>query len=76
MKSFIKSRYLTVLFTIVGASGGFLYWKYVGCNSGTCPIRSVWYWSTLWGAAAGYLVGDLIGDIIRKIKIRREEKSE
>ena len=45
--------WLKAIFTALGAVGGFLYWKFVGCTSGTCPIRSVWYYSTLWGAAMG-----------------------
>lgn len=58
--------------TLVGAVGGFLYWKFVGCTTGTCPIKSVWYLSTLWGAAMGYLVGDLIGDFVKKRKLKNE----
>ncbi|MDD4108742.1 MAG: DUF6132 family protein [Prolixibacteraceae bacterium] len=74
MKEFIKREKFTILFTAAGALGGFLYWRFVGCNSGTCPIRSVWYWSTLWGAAVGYLAGDLIGGMIKKRKNKSEEK--
>ncbi len=59
---------------IVGAVGGFLYWKYVGCLSGTCPIQSVWYWTVLWGSAMGYLVGDFIGDILEKRKKKEDIK--
>jgi len=55
-----------LVFTIIGAVGGFLYWKFVGCTSGTCPIKSVWYLSTLWGLAVGYLLGDLIGSFVVK----------
>lgn len=74
MKEFIKREKFTILFTVAGALGGFLYWRFVGCNSGTCPIRSVWYWSTLWGAAVGYLAGDLIGGMIKKRRNKSEEK--
>ena len=59
-------------FTVMGAVGGFLYWKFVGCTTGTCPIKSVWYMSTLWGTVMGYLVGDLVGDFIKKRKLRNE----
>jgi hypothetical protein len=58
--------WIKVIFSAVGALGGFLYWKYVGCDSGTCPIQSVWYLSTLWGMAMGYLVGDLSGSFLMK----------
>lgn len=72
----IKQKKLSLIFLILGAIGGFLYWKYVGCLSGTCVIKSVWYWSTLWGAAAGYIVGDLISDILKRIKKKRENKDD
>ncbi len=73
VKGFILSRRTQFVFLLVGALGGFLYWRFIGCNSGACLIKSVWYWSTLWGAAAGYLVGDFIVDIIKKVKNKKEE---
>ena len=36
--------------------GGFLYWKYVGCTSGNCPITSNPTNSTIYGAAMGGLL--------------------
>lgn len=67
----IKGKGLSVAGLLLGGIGGFLYWKYVGCSSGTCAIKSVWYWSTLWGAALGYLLGDLVNEVILKIKEKR-----
>jgi len=61
------------IITLIGAAGGFLYWKLVGCTSGTCPIKSVWYYSTLWGAAVGYLLGDLIGNFLLKKKSENDQ---
>lgn len=55
-----------LLVTIIGAIGGYLYWKYIGCASGTCPIKSVWYLMTLWGTAMGYLLGDLSVNFVVK----------
>ena len=72
----LKTKKLALITLVLGAVGGFLYWKFVGCASGTCPIRSVWYWSTLWGALVGYLAGDLLNDIILKMKKKREEQSD
>lgn len=71
----LKNKKVAILFALVGATGGFLYWKLIGCQSGTCPIKSVWYWSTLWGTGMGYLIGDMINDFILKRKINKEEKS-
>jgi len=62
-----------ILFTIAGGAGGFLYWHFIGCNTGTCPIRSVWYYSTLYGIILGYLVGDLVSGLI--IKRKRQDSS-
>lgn len=69
----MKNKFL-VVFAILGAIGGFLYWKYIGCLSGTCPIKSVWYLSTLFGALIGYLAGSIINDLI--IKYRKKGDSE
>ncbi len=76
MKEFIKKNIFVIVFTVIGAISGFLYWKFVGCLSGTCPIKSVWYLSTLWGLAFGYLAGSIIKDTIVKIKNRNKDKEE
>ncbi len=72
-KKFVRSKRLQIIFLVVGAVGGLVYWKLVGCKTGTCPIKSVWYWTMLWGAVMGYLVGDLTNDIIQKRGKRKEE---
>ena len=73
LKRIFQSKRIQIIFLIAGAIGGFLYWRFVGCTSSTCAIKSVWYWTTLWGAAMGYLVGDFINDIIQKRKKEGEE---
>lgn len=57
-KEFFTSRYFWKPFiaTVVGALGGFLYYYFVGCNSGTCAISSNPYMSILWGAALGFFL--------------------
>lgn len=45
---------------ILGVIGGFLYWKFVGCESGSCPIKQNWMLMTTWGGIMGYLIGDMI----------------
>ena len=67
----LKRFKLILIFGAIGAVGGLLYWKFIGCQSGTCPNKSVWYWSTLYGA----LIGMLAGSIIRDIVIRKKDKS-
>ena len=76
MIEFLKKHYLIVIFSTAGAAGGFLYWKFVGCLSGTCPIKSVWYLSTLWGLTFGYLIGSLFTDTIKKFKEKKKLKEE
>ncbi len=75
VKPFFKKHKLPLITGLLGGIGGFVYWKYVGCLSGTCPIQSVWYWSTLWGATVGYLVGDMIKDYVTKRKQKSDERS-
>lgn len=70
----IKQKKIALVFLVLGAIGGFLYWKFVGCTSGTCAIKSVWYWSTLWGAAVGYLVGDFVNDLLVRVTKKKENK--
>jgi hypothetical protein len=73
MRDFIRKHYFIIIFTFLGAIGVFLYWRLIGCESGTCPIKSKWYLSTLWGLAFGYLSGSIIRDVV--IKIREKKKA-
>jgi hypothetical protein len=72
MKTFLNKYKWPLILAAIGGLGGFMYWRFIGCSSGTCPIKSVWYWSTLWGMAFGYLLGDLVKDYLN----RRKEKQE
>ena len=71
---FIRDKKIILLFALLGAIGGFLYWRFVGCESGTCAIKSVWYWSTLWGAVLGYLVGDMVDGYLKKRKSGQKDE--
>jgi hypothetical protein len=42
-----------VALALLGAGGGFAYYLFVGCTSGTCPITSNPYISTAYGALIG-----------------------
>ena len=70
-----KEIKIKTAFAFTGTIGGFLYWKFIGCTTGTCPIKSVWYFSTLWGMAAGYLAGDILLSIIVYLKQKRDDKT-
>ncbi|NMC38268.1 MAG: hypothetical protein GYA41_08095 [Bacteroidales bacterium] len=68
MKEFIRKNLFVIIFSAAGALGGFLYWRYIGCLSGTCVIKSVWYMSTLYGTALGWIGGSLLNDLVLNFK--------
>jgi len=53
MKKLFKHLWLPAAGALVGAGAGFLYWKYVGCTSGTCPITSSPVNSTIYFSLVG-----------------------
>lgn len=57
--AFLKKHFLRIIGLVVGAIGGYLYYHYVGCASGTCPITSNPYITTIYGSVLGYLVFDM-----------------
>jgi hypothetical protein len=71
MIEFIRKHLLVIVFSSAGALGGFLYWKFIGCMSGTCMIKSVWYMSTLYGLLLGYVTGGLVEEVIVKLKNKK-----
>ena len=74
-KFYIKNK-IALLLIIPGAIAGYFYWKYVGCNSGTCAIKFVWYNMVLFGGAMGYLLGGLVDDFINKRNKKEDDDSK
>ena len=59
MKSLLKKNILKIIGILVGSVAGFLYYHFVGCASGTCPITSNPYLTVGYGALMGYLLFDM-----------------
>jgi hypothetical protein len=62
----LKNKLVSIIFLVIGGLGGFLYWRFIGCSTGTCPIKSHWYTMTLYGMLMGWLIGDLIASFMGK----------
>ena len=71
IKEFAGKHIVSVILSAVGALGGFLYYKFIGCSSGTCPIKSVWYLMTLYGLLLGWVTGGVVKDVILKFTKHR-----
>jgi hypothetical protein len=54
-KAFFKSRrfWRPFIAIIIGGVAGFLYYYFIGCNSGSCGITSDPYMSIMWGGLLG-----------------------
>lgn len=53
---FVKKHFLTIIGILIGSLGGYAYYFFVGCASGTCAITSNPLNSTLYGAMMGGLL--------------------
>ena len=51
-----RTSLLTVAAVLIGAAGGYAYYHFVGCSTGTCPITSNPYISTGYGALLGLVL--------------------
>jgi hypothetical protein len=56
MKKFIQSKGWQLLGGLLGGIGGYLYWKNIGCTTGTCPITSKPLHSIVYFAVLGYFI--------------------
>lgn len=54
----IKGMIPEITGIIIGGVGGFIFYKFFGCTSGTCPVVSNVWLTILLGAATGYLTGN------------------
>ena len=52
MKKWVRNKRFTLIGALLGGVGGFIYWRFVGCSSGTClitsrPVNSILYFSLM-----------------------------
>jgi hypothetical protein len=56
MKNLISNYIISIIGVMLGALGGYLYYFFVGCSSGSCAITSNPINSILYGGVMGYLL--------------------
>lgn len=54
-----KDNLLLLSGILTGTAGGFMYYYFIGCRTGTCPLTSSPWLTMLWGATVGYLIFDM-----------------
>ncbi|MCX7908509.1 MAG: hypothetical protein N2560_03215 [Ignavibacteria bacterium] len=52
----MKVYYKLLLGGLIGGIIGYLYYHFIGCNYGNCPITSNPYWSIIWGIFFGFAI--------------------
>lgn len=53
MKALVLKYKLELIGAVLGAIGGLMYWRFVGCSSGSCAITSSPINSTIYGVLMG-----------------------
>lgn len=61
-------KLLVVTGVFTGGIIGYMYWKYAGCVTGTCPITSNKYISITYGGVLGALLFSIIKDLLFRNK--------
>ena len=56
----LKKHLPVIIGAVVGAVAGYLYYRFVGCASGTCVISSSPIISTLYGGSLGGLMVSMV----------------
>ena len=72
MNKWLINNKFIILGVLLGAIAGFIYWKQIGCTSGTCLITSKWHNSTAYGA----VMGGLLFSMFRKSPLEDAKKKE
>jgi hypothetical protein len=58
LRSFFKSWnfWRPFIAVFIGGTGGFMYYYFIGCNSGSCAITGNPYASVIWGGLLGFFL--------------------
>lgn len=59
VRIYLKKSIWSIIGIVVGAIGGYIYYRMVGCSTGGCPITSNPWLTMVWGAVLGYLLGSM-----------------
>lgn len=68
MKRILKPLFFTLI--ALGIAGGFGYSYFIGCATGSCPLKSNPWIMMGYGGLIGYLVADVIQWLVDKKKKR------
>lgn len=68
MKEFLIRNKIYLLGGIFGAIGGYIYWANVGCETGTCRLKSSPVATILFGTIIGLLLSDWTRSFISRKK--------
>lgn len=55
----VKESLPNIIGMFIGAIGGFILYKFVGCSSGNCSIMSSPWLSIIFGTILGYILGSM-----------------
>lgn len=74
MKAFFLKHFNLFHFIgiFLGIIGGYAYYHFVGCSTGTCALKSNPYIMISYGAAIGYVVLDLVWSFYQKKKDKKD----
>jgi H+/Cl- antiporter ClcA len=59
MRKWFSNNKILVIGILLGSISGFLYWKFIGCTSGKCAIKSNPYLMIAYGGLMGGLIINL-----------------
>ncbi len=70
MKNWVLNNKWVIIGVVAGGLAGYVYWREIGCASGTCMITSKWHNSTAYGA----MMGGLLFSMFKKHKNANSDK--